>query len=103
MRKTLIIALGLVSFGALAGVQPAVAELQTICRDHFVITSPGLSSNCNTSARWKQNNCTLTPHAGGFKSRECYTANVPPAPTAPWNGTAGYNNSINQLNSQKKN
>lgn len=101
MRKVFIAALGLASLGAIVGAQPAFAELKTICRDHFVVTDPGLSSNCNTAARWKQNNCRLTPHAGGFKIKECYTADVPPTPTGPW-VPGGAQQSLNQLKSRKQ-
>ena len=86
MRKVLIIALGLATLGALAGVQPAFAEKKTICQTR----SPwdGLSSQCNTGAARDKNNCKISyPVKGLAFKTECYTVDVGPTPTA-WKGNS---------------
>lgn len=73
MRKILIIALGLSTLGAIASVQPAFAVTKTICQRH-VISSP---KSCAGKA-----NCTITSIYGEMGTKQCYTVDVGPAPTA---------------------
>jgi len=78
MRKILIITLGLANLGALAGAQPGFAGTKTICQRH-VISSP---KNCAGKP-----NCTVTFIDGGLGTKECFTVDVGPAPTA-WKGNS---------------
>ncbi|HKA78197.1 MAG TPA: hypothetical protein VKD19_13935 [Pseudolabrys sp.] len=78
MHKVFIIALGLSTLGALASMQSAFAVTKTICQRHL-ISSP---KNCSGKA-----NCTITNAYGGMGTKECYTIDVGPAPTA-WKGNS---------------
>jgi hypothetical protein len=73
MRKVLIVVFGFATFGALASVQPAFAVTKKNCTRH-VISSP---QNCAGKP-----NCTVTSIDGGLGTKECYTVDVGPAPTA---------------------
>jgi hypothetical protein len=78
MRKARVISLSLATLGALAGMQPAFAVTKTICQRH-VISSP---KNCSGKAH-----CTVTSIDGGMGTKQCYTVDVGPAPTA-WKGNS---------------
>jgi hypothetical protein len=73
MRRAFIIAIGLSTLGALVSTQSAFAVTKTICTRH-VVSSP---QNCSGKA-----NCTITFIHGGLGTKECYTVDVGPAPTA---------------------
>jgi hypothetical protein len=78
MRKILIIALSLSTLGVLVSTQAAFAVTKTICQRHL-ISHP---KNCGGKA-----NCTITDIDGGMGTKQCYTVDVGPAPTA-WKGNS---------------
>ena len=87
MRKVLLIAIGLASFGALASVQPAFAEKKTICQIHsgFFLGKP---THCTNQAEAAKYDCKVTLVQGGTAIKECFTVDGPPTPTTPWQGSA---------------
>ena len=81
MRKALVVALGLVNLGVLAGVPPAFAEKKTICRWHL---SGAYIGDVETG-----------PFGIGVKL--CQVVDGPPTPTLPWKGSpAGYGKPIQE-------
>lgn len=74
MRKVFIIALGLVSLGALSAAQPAFAELKTVCR--WRVTGAYVGN--------------FKPGPLGIGVWGCHHVDGPPTPTTPWKGTTDY-------------
>ncbi len=84
MRKVLIIALGLASLGALAGVQPAAAGKKRICQTDFTYTRQ-FNRQCK-EGHWDQNNCqTQITRFGNIA--QCFDVEVQ-TPTAPSKGNS---------------
>ena len=93
MRKIIVI---VASLAALAGAQPAFAVTKTICHDHYKIIWSTPTPGCRAAVY----NCRLTPIQGGIAYRECYDADVPPTPAAPWQGSvSGFGQPISQQKS----
>ena len=87
MRKTLIVAAGLVSLGALASMQPASAGWikKKVCNTAFLPTDPPrqYANKCFTGS-WVKNGCTTDLVNSGI--RRCYDVDV----LVPdnWNGAS---------------
>jgi hypothetical protein len=97
MRKAVVIVASLAAF---ASAQPAFAVKKTICHDHYKILWSTITPGCRAAVY----NCRLTPIQGGLAYRECYDADVPPAPTTPWQGSAsGFGQAIQQQKSKRAN
>ena len=97
MRKFFVMA---VSLAALVGAQPAFAVTKTICHDHYKILWSTITPGCKAALY----NCRLTPIQGGLAYRECYDADVPPTPTAPWQGSvSGFGQAIQQQKTKRAN
>jgi hypothetical protein len=77
MRKTLMIAFGLVSLGALAGAQPAFADKKRVCNTGFLGGTPSQAAKCE-GADWKKYGCTARLANWGINVRDCYYVDVQP-------------------------
>ncbi len=100
MQKVLIVAVGV---GALAAAQPALAVKKRICQTTYVNGATlGWKTQCGLNADWQDNNCKVRLNNGGIQY--CYDADLPPAPTMPWQGSAsGYGQAIQQQKTKRAN
>jgi len=102
MRKVSIIALGVLSLGALAASQPACAGWvkKRVCNTGYLNPEPSRQFANKCQGDWNKNNCSSQLVSGGYGIKRCYDVDVL-VPDNLKGGASGLNKTFNPSTKSK--